>query len=48
MSRGTVVRHLGPDMQDSLIIAVGLGAALGTTGAWFPHVIRTWKTRRAG
>ena len=48
MSRGTLVRHLGPDMQDSLIIAVGLGAALGTTGAWFPQVIRTWKTRKAG
>ncbi len=41
------VRYLPPHMNDSLILAVGLGAALGTTGAWFPQIVRTWKTHRA-
>lgn len=34
-------------MKDLLIVAVGLGAVLGTTGAWFPQVARTWRTKSA-
>jgi MtN3 and saliva related transmembrane protein len=34
-------------MEDFLIVAVGLGAVFGTTGAWFPQVARTWKTNSA-
>lgn len=34
-------------MNDLLIVAVGLGAVLGTTGAWFPQVARTWRTKSA-
>ena len=34
-------------MNDLLILAVGFGAAVGTTAAWFPQVGRTWKTRSA-
>ncbi|MDP9194683.1 MAG: SemiSWEET transporter [Acidobacteriota bacterium] len=34
-------------MKDLLILAVGFGAAFGTTAAWFPQVARTWKTRSA-
>jgi MtN3 and saliva related transmembrane protein len=34
-------------MPDLLIIAVGLGAVVGTTGAWFPQVARTWKRNSA-
>lgn len=30
-----------------MIFAIGFGAAIGTTAAWFPQVIRTWKTRSA-
>jgi MtN3 and saliva related transmembrane protein len=41
------VRYRPAHMNDFLIFAVGLGAALGTTGAWFPQIARTWKTHRA-
>jgi len=34
-------------MKNLLIFAVGFGAAIGTTAAWFPQVIRTWNTRSA-
>ena len=34
-------------MKDLLLVAVGLGAVIGTTGAWFPQVARTWKTNSA-
>ena len=34
-------------MKNLLIFAVGFGAAIGTTAAWFPQVVRTWRTRRA-
>jgi MtN3 and saliva related transmembrane protein len=34
-------------MQDPLIVAVGFGAAFGTTAAWLPQVGRTWATRSA-
>jgi hypothetical protein len=32
-------------MNSLLILAVGFGAAFGTTAAWFPQVGRTWMTR---
>lgn len=34
-------------MKNLLIFAVGFGAAIGTTAAWFPQVARTWSTRSA-
>lgn len=34
-------------MKNLLIFAVGFGAAVGTTAAWFPQVVRTWNTRSA-
>jgi len=34
-------------MKDFLVMAIGLGAAFGTTAAWFPQVVRTWRTRSA-
>ena len=34
-------------MNNLLIFAVGFGAAIGTTAAWFPQVVRTWNTRSA-
>ena len=34
-------------MNDAWMLAVGFGAAIGTTAAWFPQVIRTWRTGRA-
>jgi MtN3 and saliva related transmembrane protein len=34
-------------MNSLLIFAVGFGAAIGTTAAWFPQVVRTWNTRSA-
>lgn len=34
-------------MKDLLLLAIGFGAAFGTTGAWFPQVVRTWNTRSA-
>lgn len=34
-------------MKDCLLLAVGFGAAFGTTAAWFPQVARTWRTRSA-
>jgi MtN3 and saliva related transmembrane protein len=34
-------------MHDLLILAIGFGAAIGTTAAWFPQVARTWNTRSA-
>lgn len=34
-------------MKNFLMFAVGFGAAIGTTAAWFPQVIRTWNTRSA-
>lgn len=34
-------------MKNLLIFAVGFGAAIGTTAAWFPQVVRTWNTRSA-
>lgn len=34
-------------MRDFLLLAVGFGAAFGTTAAWFPQVARTWRTRSA-
>lgn len=34
-------------MENTLIFAIGFGAAIGTTAAWFPQVVRTWKTRSA-
>jgi MtN3 and saliva related transmembrane protein len=34
-------------MNSLLILAVGFGAALGTTLAWLPQVGRTWSTRSA-
>jgi len=34
-------------MNSLLILAVGFGAAFGTTAAWFPQVGRTWNTRSA-
>lgn len=34
-------------MENMLILAIGFGAAIGTTAAWFPQVARTWKTRSA-
>lgn len=34
-------------MKNLLIFAVGFGAAIGTTAAWFPQVARTWNTRSA-
>ena len=34
-------------MKNLLIFAIGFGAAIGTTAAWFPQVVRTWNTRSA-
>lgn len=34
-------------MNNFLILAIGFGAAVGTTAAWFPQVVRTWSTRSA-
>lgn len=34
-------------MNNLLILAVGFGAAFGTTVAWLPQVGRTWTTRSA-
>lgn len=34
-------------MHDTLIFAIGFGAAIGTTIAWLPQVMRTWRTRSA-
>jgi MtN3 and saliva related transmembrane protein len=34
-------------MNNLLILAVGFGAAFGTTAAWLPQVGRTWNTRSA-
>lgn len=34
-------------MKNLFIFAVGFAAAVGTTAAWFPQVIRTWSTRSA-
>ena len=34
-------------MRNLLVFAVGFGAAIGTTAAWFPQVVRTWSTRSA-
>jgi len=34
-------------MKNLLVFAVGFGAAVGTTAAWFPQVVRTWNTRSA-
>jgi MtN3 and saliva related transmembrane protein len=34
-------------MNNLLIFAIGFGAAIGTTAAWFPQVARTWSTRSA-
>lgn len=34
-------------MNNLLILAVGFGAAFGTTIAWLPQVGRTWTTRSA-
>ena len=34
-------------MNNYLILAVGFGAAIGTTVAWLPQVARTWSTRSA-
>ena len=34
-------------MENMLILAIGFGAAIGTTAAWFPQVVRTWKTKSA-
>ena len=34
-------------MENHLILAIGFGAAIGTTAAWFPQVVRTWKTQSA-
>ena len=34
-------------MDNLFILAVGFGAAIGTTVAWFPQVARTWGTRSA-
>lgn len=34
-------------MNNLLIPAIGLGAAVGTTAAWLPQVGRTWTTRSA-
>ena len=34
-------------MENTWIFAIGFGAALGTTGAWFPQVRRTITTRSA-
>ena len=45
------MRHRRPfnaaRMNSLLILAVGFGAAFGTTAAWFPQVGRTWNTRSA-
>ena len=34
-------------MNSLLILVIGFGAAVGTTAAWFPQVVRTWNTRSA-
>lgn len=34
-------------MKNLLVFAIGFGAAIGTTAAWFPQVARTWRTRSA-
>jgi MtN3 and saliva related transmembrane protein len=34
-------------MNELLIFAIGFGAAIGTTAAWFPQVVQTWSTRSA-
>lgn len=34
-------------MEHILIFAIGFGAAIGTTAAWFPQVAQTWRTRSA-
>ena len=34
-------------MENTLIFAIGFGAAIGTTAAWFPQLVRTWKTQSA-
>src|SRR6185436_15597539 len=47
MGRRSVILHLRYCMKNLLIFAVGFGAAIGTTAAWFPQVVRTWSTRSA-
>jgi MtN3 and saliva related transmembrane protein len=34
-------------MSDSIITIIGMLAAAGTTGAFVPQVIKTWRTRQA-
>ncbi len=34
-------------MSLSLTVAIGILAAIGTTGAFVPQVMRTWRTRHA-
>lgn len=34
-------------LHEQSLHAVGFGAAIGTTAAWFPQVARTWSTRSA-
>ncbi|MEO8379502.1 MAG: SemiSWEET transporter [Acidobacteriota bacterium] len=34
-------------MNDAFIFTIGFGAAIGTTVAWLPQVVRTWSTRSA-
>lgn len=35
-------------MSDQLVSALGIAAAIGTTGAFLPQVIKTLKTRETG
>lgn len=32
----------------ALVTTLGFLAAIGTTGAWLPQVIKTWKTKETG
>ena len=34
-------------MNPTLITIIGVAAAVGTTGAWLPQVLKTWRSRRA-
>jgi MtN3 and saliva related transmembrane protein len=34
-------------MNSTVITIIGVAAALGTTGAWLPQVLKTWRSRSA-
>ena len=34
-------------MSPTLITVIGFAAAIGTTAAWLPQVLKTWTSRRA-